>query len=123
MKKEIIMRLTKKELDTFICGDMEIQNKNGDYLYRGPTKTIIINNNIFKVKFGWLAKAENYPLSLGEWLNFDNLDYEISLKIYSIFKDEKGRLLFHSPMIGEIAVLFPKNGIKLDPSKVKGLKV
>ena len=126
------MQLTTQTVARFIGGQMEIQNQNEGYMFRGEVKTIAVENNELKVKFAWLAKGEGYPPFPKKWVNEDNLDYGASLEIYSASDIGPGstddgiggdsRLCLNSSIVGETVVLFPPNGSKLDPAKVEGLK-
>ena len=124
------MKLTTQVVARFVGGQMEIQNQNEGYMFRGEVKTIAVENNELKVRFSWVAKGEGYPPFPTKWVNEDNLDYGASLEIYSASDigssgDEVGgdsRLCLNSPIVGEIVVLFPPNGSKLDPAKVEGLQ-
>ena len=117
------MQLTTQAVAKFTGGQMEIQNQNEGYLFRGEIKAIAVKNNELKVKFAWLAKGEGFPPIPKRWVKDDNLDYGASLEIYQASEIGDGRLSLNSPIVGELAVLFPPNGSKLDPSKVEGLQL
>jgi len=123
------MRLTTAEVTRFVGGQMEIQNQNEGYMFRGEIATIAIEENSLVAKFNWFAKGEGYPPLPKRWVKDDNLDYAASLEIYSVSDigpsgGEVGgdsRLCLNSSIVGEIVVLFPPNGSKLDRAKVEGL--
>lgn len=120
------MNLTNKKLAEFVGGDMEIQNKKEGYLYRGRIKNATIENNIFLVKFAWLAKGEGYPPLPINWKKedkFASVGYVRNLKLYGVSEIGNGRLSLCSFTSGELLILFPLNGSKLDPAKVEDLKV
>ena len=117
------MQLTTQAVAKFQGGQMEIQNQNEGYLFRGEVATIAVENNELRVKFAWLAKGEGFPPLPKKWVKDDNLDYGASLEIYHASEIGDGRLSLNSPIVGELAVLFPPNGSKLDPSKVEGLQL
>lgn len=125
------MRLTTQTVQRFKGGQMEIQNQNERYLYRGEIETIAVENNALQVKFAWLAKGEGFPPLPKKWVRDDRLDYAASLEIYSASDigssgHETGgdsRICLHSPIVGETVVLFPPNGSRLDPAKVEGLQL
>jgi len=111
-------------------GDMEIQNKNEGYLYRGPIKSATIENNMLLVKFAWLAKGEGYrPINkwkINKWKKEDKFasdGYVRNLKLYGVLEIGNDRLSLCSFTSGELLILFPPNGSKLDPAIVEGLKL
>ena len=93
-----------------------------------PTESVTRENNELKVKFAWLAKGEGFPPIPKKWYKDDRLDYVVSLTLYlasDIGSGDYGdsRICLNSNFTGEICVLFPPNGSKLDPSKVEGLQL
>lgn len=125
------MQLTTQVVARFTGGQIEIQNQNEGYIYRGEVKTIAVENNELRVKFVWLAKGEGFPPLPKKWVKDDRLDYTASLEIYAVRDigssghDTGGdsRLCLNSSIVGETVVLFPPNGSKLDPAKVEGLQL
>src|SRR3989344_5277936 len=125
------MQLTTQAVERFKGGQMEIQNPNEGYMYRGEVETIGVENNELKVKFAWLAKGEGFPPIPKKWVKDDRLDYSASLEIYAVSDirssghDTGGdsRICLNSFIVGETVVLFPPNGSKLDPAKVEGLQL
>lgn len=125
------MQLTTPVVARFTGGQMEIQNQNEGYLYRGEVKTIAVENNELRVKFAWLAKGVGFPPFPRKWVKDDRFDYSASLEIYSVADvgssghDTCGdsRICLHSPIVGETVMLFPPNGSTLDPAKVEGLQL
>lgn len=109
---------------------MEIQNQGEGYLYRGEVESIAVESNELRVRFAWLAKwlakGDGFPPLPNKWVKDDCLDYAASFQIYSVSgigpgTDGDSRLCLQSPIVGEIVVLHPTNGNKLDPSIVEGL--
>ncbi len=125
------MQLTNQVVARFKGGQMEIQNQNEGYLYRGEVETITVENNELRVKFAWLAKGEGFPPLPKKWVKDDRPDYTASLEIYSASEigssdhDVGGdsRIVLNSFIVGETVVLYPPNGSKLDPAKVEGLQL
>lgn len=125
------MKLTSKMLAQYVGGQMEIQNQGEGYIYRGEVKAIVLEGNELRVEFVWVAKGEGFPPLPKKWVKDDKLDYVISLEIYSVSNigpsgGEVGgddRICFNSSIVGELAVLYPPNGSKLDPAKVEGLQL
>ncbi len=125
------MQLTTQAVERFKGGQMEIQNQNEGYLYRGEVETIAVENNELRVKFAWLAKGEGFPSLPNRWVKDARLDYAASLEIYSASDigssghDVGGdsRISLNSFIVGETVVLYPPNGSKLDPAKIEGLQL
>ena len=123
------MQVTSAMLAGYVGGQMEIQNQGEGYLYRGEVKAIGVENNEIQAKFTWLAKGEGFPPIPNKWIKDDRLDYAASLDIYSASNIGPGggevggddRLCLNSPIVGEMVILYPPNGSKLDPAKVEGL--
>lgn len=123
--------LTKKVVERFVGGQAEIQNQNEGYIYRGEIKTIAVEDNELRVQFVWIAKGEGFPPVPQKWIKDDRLVYAASLEIYSVSDigssghDVGGdsRLYLSSPIVGEVVILYPPNGSKLDPAKVEGLQL
>jgi len=124
--------LTPELLAAYVKGQMEIQNQNEGYIFRGEVAEIAVENNALRIKFAWLAEGKGFPPMPTGWAkdeNPDHLNYEASFEIFSINNlgssgGEIGggdRLSFHSPIVGEMCVLYPSDGSKLDPDKVEGL--
>ena len=125
------MHLTSQMVERFKGGQMEIQNPNEGYLYRGEVETIGVENNELRVKFAWLAKGEGLPPIPKKWIKYDDLDYSASLEIYVVSDigssgleiGGSSRICLNSFIVGETVVLFPPNGSKLDPARVEGLQL
>ena len=125
------MRLTTDLLKLYVGGQMEIQNPDEEYIYRGEVKTIVVANNELQVTFVWLAKGEGFPPIPQKGGRDDRLDYAASLEVYSASNIGPGggdvvggdRLCLNSSIVGETVVLFPPDGSKLDPAKVEGLQL
>jgi len=119
------MQLTKEVLSRYVGGQLEIQNQQGGYLYRGEVAEVTVEGEgdraEVKVKFAWVAKGEGYPPWPERWVKYDDLDYGVSLIIASASEIGDDRLCLNIPITGELAVFFPPNGSKLDPAKVEGL--
>jgi len=125
------MDLTTETFARFVGGQMEIQNEQEGYLYRGEIATIAVKDGELKVRFAWLAKGEGFPPLPHRWVRDDVLDYAASFMIYRVSDigssggDVGGdsRLCLDSFINGETAILFPPNGSMLDPAKVEGLEI
>ena len=115
------MQITNEMLARYVGGQMEIQNQDEGYLYRGEIEAIGMEDNNLQAKFKWLAKGEGFPPLPSRWINNERLDYFANLEIYTPSDIGDGRLCFNSFISGETVVLYPPNGSKLDPTKVEGL--
>ena len=120
------MQLTQEILARYIGGQIEVQNPIEGYLYRGEVATITVEGDTpedatLKVTLNWMAEGEGFPQFQRPPVNYDNREYAASLIIYAVSDIGDGRLCLNSPITGELVVLFPPNGNKLDPHKVVGL--
>lgn len=124
------MQLTTEMLAKYVGGQMEIQNEGEGYLFRGEVREIAVAGNDLRVAFAWLAKGEGFPpFPTGGWVATDPRDYAVDLSICSANNigpsgGEVGgsdRLCITVPITGEVVVLYPPDGSKLDRSQVAGL--
>ena len=115
------MQLTTELATRYVGGQIEIQNRTEEYLYRGTISSIVVSDDTLKVELLWMAEGVGYPPLPEKWLNHENLTYEASLLIYSVSDIGDGRISLSSPITGELVVLYPPDGSKLDPSVVEGL--
>jgi len=105
--------LTTADVAKFIGGQIEIQNQDEGYIYRGEIASAIVENNELKVKCAWLAKGEGTIPFIKRWVKDNHIDYTASLEIYSASNigpssEEVGggdRLCLNSPIVGELVVL------------------
>ena len=111
--------LTDEFLKRYEGGQMEIQNSNEHYLYRGEVEHAWIENSTLHVRFKWLAKMGDDS----KWYAEDNLDYAISLEITSASEIGEGRIHYSVMYVWENGTLFPPDGSKLDPTEVIGLQL
>lgn len=109
------------DLSRFVGGQIEVQNQEEGYLYRGEIKAIRVegegDDTKLTVELNWMAKAEGFPPE--RWVISDSKPYQASLLIYSVSDIGDDRLCLYSPIIGEMTVLFPKGGSTLERSKVE----
>lgn len=117
------MKLTTENLQRFVGGQLEAQNTGEGYLYRGEIKSIKVEGDTLQVELAWMAKGEGFPPLPERWVKHDNLTYEASLQICSVSDLGGGRIALNIPIVGELIMLFPPGGSKLDPSKVEGLQL
>jgi len=117
------MQLTTENLSRFKGGQLEVQNRNEGYVYRGEIEAATIEDNRLVVKFSWLASGEGYPPYPTKWVKSFRGDYAASLEIYAASDIGLNRLCLNSPIVGELVVFYPPDGSKLDPSVVEGLQV
>ncbi len=123
------MDIRTEDLSRFVGGQIEIQNHDEGYLYRGEIETIEIargaevpgvdRNDFLVVAASWMAKYRN-----DSWISVpDKLDYRLSLLISSAVDGGDNRIVVtgRPPFSYELVALFPKGGSRLDPAKVEGL--
>ncbi len=115
------MEITTEALSRFAGGQLEIQNKNEGYLYRGEIENIEVDDDSIRVKFAWLAKGEGYPPVTERWVNENKLDYAVSRELSIATDLSGGRVAINVSVVWELLVFFPPDGSKLDPAKVEGL--
>ena len=115
------MEITTEALSRFVGGQLEIQNKNEGYLYRGEVESIEVDGDDIKVKFAWLAKREGDPPLPERWINDEKLDYAVSRMLSSASDIGDGRISINVSIVWELLVFFPPDDSKLDPAKVEGL--
>lgn len=116
--------LTTEVLSRFVGGQLEIQNENEGYLYRGEVAEVQMDEiGTLKVKFAWQAKmAED-----GQWISYKDPGYGVSLWVdkknnrpmSTVVDMGDGRLVIRVMVIWEVLTFFPPDAEdKLDPAKV-----
>lgn len=114
--------LSSQDLAKFVGGQLEVQNRDEGYIYRGEITTVGIDGDDLTVDLKWNARGQGYPPLPTKWVNdSEHLSYGASLCIYQIVQNDRERLTLSSSITGEITVLFAKGGRRLEPSKVEGL--
>ena len=113
------MQLTTEILQRYEGGELEIQNSSEHYIYRGEVDRAWVEGTDLRVRFKWLAKADEDF----KWHSQDNLDYAVSLEVTSVSQIGFDRIHYSVMFIGESGTFFPPEGSKLDPSKVIGLQL
>ncbi len=125
-----VVVLNQELADKFKGGQMEVQNEKDGYLFRGEIAQIIVDGNDVQIKFTWKARGEGFPPIPKKWINDPNLDYQINIA-FSLVCDigpSGGRgdarlcINMHN-LTGELIVIYPPNGSKLDPTRVEGLRL
>jgi hypothetical protein len=123
------VELTNQLAGTFKGGQAEIQNPGERYIYRGEIAAISVESGELKIQFAWLAKGEGgFPLPK-RWVRDDRLAYVAGLIACSTSNigpsgrdvGDGDRLCLNLCIIGEMLILYPLDGSKLDRSKVEGL--
>lgn len=110
------MRLSSTDLARFDGGQIEVQNQNENYLYRGQIETArVTGDDTVVVTLAWMAKmGEDF-----KWHKASSKDYRASLEIYSSSDIGGGRVALSSWITGEMTVFYPPDyPTKLDLSKV-----
>lgn len=76
-----------------------------------------------QVELAWMAKGEGFPPLPERWVKDDTLSYKVGLKICNTSDLGDGRIVLNIPIVGELTMLFPPDGSKLDPNEVEGLQL
>ena len=126
------MIYTTESFADFESGQMEIQGLDqvNGYALRGETSNIIVENSGMHVHFSWIANGVGYPPSVIRWTNNRNLDYVINLNNYVVHSVARSRnsvvrdrILMQSLKENKLIILFLPDDVKLNPTRVKGLKL
>jgi hypothetical protein len=115
------VQLTPEMLTPYAGGQLELQNIDGNYMYRGQIATIEVVDDTLVVTLDWMAKNLDYPATTSRWMAHDDLEYQASLEIYSASDFGTGHICLQSRITGELVVLFLPGLSTLDPAKVEGL--
>jgi hypothetical protein len=117
---EGVIDLTNETLARFVGGQLEVQNRNEGYLYRGEIETALVEDDEFRATLKWMAKGEGFPLLPERWVEEEPRDYVVSLGAYSVTDPGDGRLFLTSSIFNELTVLFPpEHENRLDRSKIE----
>ncbi|MBP7134679.1 hypothetical protein KBA73_05685 [Patescibacteria group bacterium] len=109
------MQIDTLTFSTFIGGQLEIQNRLEEYLFRGEIASACVESTLLKIRFAWCAKNDGSPdAPSADWTNDPNLNYEASLELYNAYVIDGGRLCFDSAVVGERCVFFPKGYTNLE---------
>lgn len=114
------MNLTEEGL-MFRYGDgqLEVQNPNAGYVYRGEIERITITGDTVNFVMTWMAKGKNgVPLN---WVHHDNLSYSAKYTLVAKGGDMgDDRLAFPGAVSGELYVLFPRGSSEFGIDRVEG---
>jgi hypothetical protein len=120
-------RVTNELLAPFVGGQIEIQAdifSDDLMVFRGELAALVVDGDEIKFTMTWMAQCEWG----GEWVKHDRLEYAVRLLLFAVTNAGPGetggdRLVLESPIMGERVTLFPPDGSRLDPQRVKGLKL
>ena len=119
------MRLTTQDVERFIGGQIEIQNEDKGYIYRGEVEAIAVVDNMLMANCTWVAKGEGFPPFPKRWVREDRF-ISMSLELYSPSDidhgDPKVGFCIYSFVCGEMVSLLPSDGSRLDLATVEGLQ-
>ncbi len=121
------MKLNTAMFAACIGGQLEIQNREEGYLFRGEIRGVVVENDQLTVTFAWLAKNDGTPTRPStEWTMDTRNDYNASLSIYDSSNTGEGLICLYSAITHEMIVFFPKGYTnhdgeesKLDRARVK----
>lgn len=114
------LHLTKEVVAPYKGGQLEIQNQNEGYVFRGEIKDVQIEDCTLKVEFVWLGEASFPPVS---WKKSGRLDYSVPLELCTAGHIGNDRIAVSSFITGELAVFYPQGSSRLDPVRVEGLEL
>lgn len=106
----------------YVGGEIEHQ-EDPEGAFRGPISDISIANGTLTITTEWVAQMQlRGGLPMGAWEKAEDRPFQ-----YTIADDfmsgpqpiSEGRVIFQYPF--SLVTLFPKDGSKLDPRRVKGL--
>ncbi|MFC1721758.1 hypothetical protein ACFL0Z_02500 [Patescibacteria group bacterium] len=121
------MDLTTEVLSKYVGGQLEIQNKIEEYLFRGEIANASVTDGEdkeLKIQFRWIAKGDGYPPLPTKWVNHEDTNYAVSLMTANHTDQGNGRLVVQTGFVSnELLVFLPPSGSKLDPKKVEGLQL
>jgi hypothetical protein len=141
-REPVVDPILRVLLDTFVGGELEVQNRERNYSYRGGIAAIESvpgtkeEGAHLTIELAWNAAsvdADGQPSQLpsGGWVESANLAYTCSTELPSPEQGApnlpnvqllaNGRLLITNPYRGELTVLLPKTDSKLDHSRIKQL--
>ena len=109
--------LTTEEIKDF--QEIEIQNPDKSYLYRGRIKDICVVGDDMCVKLAWLARGVGYPLIPKSWVKDDKTFYNAPLLMAKITRQPDLKRILLQLVSSEIVLLFQES--TFDTSKVEGL--
>ena len=121
------MNLTHERLIEFIGGQIEIQSQKEESTLRGEISHAAIEggvNGTIIIGVKWIAKAVGYPRPV-YWVREKPQDgYTVGRMTYSTENIGPGltggdRILIRMPLFGEIAILCPPDGDRLDYADVR----
>jgi hypothetical protein len=115
------MKLNTARVAKFVGGDIVIQSRRKDHLFRGSIKTVIVKNGILTVTVDWLAKNDGGLKAPGGWTKTKPKHSITRLEDYSV-SENAGRIVLASSTEGDTTSLLPQNEGKLNPICVVGLE-
>lgn len=110
--------LSVETLQPYVGGQLEVQNVQQGYLYRGEVKSVAMDGPMLTFKFAWMALAEGFPPVPMRWVPSPVEAFTFHMACYrasNIGPGETGsdRLSLMEVGGSEIAVLYPADGSKL----------
>lgn len=120
------MVVTEDDLVRFVGGQVEVLEPETLSMYRGEIASLELTGDAnpgINIVLTWNATA-NPPMPL-KWIKNDVLTYHINFQHYGVTNigpshpGEGDRLYMFSQIKGDVVILYPADGSKLDLSKVK----
>lgn len=120
------MELTTELLAKYTGGQLEIQNSNEHYLFRGEIERAWVepggmdDKGTMHIRFKWLAKmGEDFKWHASD----ESLDYSITIAVTNFSEISDQRIVYSAMYIWERGAFFLPTGSKLDPSEIEGLVI
>jgi len=96
----------------------ELETHEDGEVFRGPISKVLTGKGEIRFECRWMAKMDKK--AGGGWKKWHIQHLQITADMSPPSDIGNGRISFNMPFLG-LAVIFPKGGSKLDPTKVEGL--
>lgn len=102
------MQLDTLTFCAFIGGQLEIQDRADDVLFRGEIASALVEGTLLRIRFAWCAKNDGSATTPSpDWTNSRKLDHVANLDIYRANTLDSGRLCLDSAVVEERCLFFP----------------
>lgn len=110
------------DVSRFVGGQIEIQNPDEGSLFRGEIAYIEGDGEELRADLNWLAQGEGYPPLPKRWVRDHRTQYcaaYYSVQDIGPGSDGGGSRFSLQTFSGELVVLFPPDGSRLDPAVIE----
>lgn len=115
------MELANDILQQYVGGQLEVQNPEEGYLFRGKIRTVGIQDEDLVVEFVWLAEGEGYPPLPKKWVKVKPEPYQVNSALFTASDIGDDRICL-TTLLHETAVFFLAKNCRFDSSAVEGLE-